>query len=205
MKKLSPFLVLFFVFGCAHSPPQNKREQKLELFLTAQKKGTEIWATSTPKEIRSAVSDYQAHKKLANGLVYGESIRNLNLARMTLPQIEPLLVQRKCRKLVDVLRDAKTGEPSQCNGSKIRQIIFDCYDGGMVRLKPDGDPCNKYRPQAHGVKSVRFPFDGDPKDYSKEAFKVDKFDLPIPKSPGMLNPAVDADGWAEDAHVDLEP
>jgi hypothetical protein len=85
----------------------------------------------------------------------------------------------------------------------VRQILFACPDGGLVRLKVNGDPCNRLRPQPHGVKSVRYPHDGDPKDFSREAFKVDHDGNPIPKSPAMLNRALEPDGWAEAAHADL--
>lgn len=204
-KFLVAILTLLFL-SCSHTPPpaSNPRQERLAKFLQTQEQGTNVWAPNTPSEVLEAVSQFNQHKKLANGLTYGDSVRQLDLAGKTLEQIEPTMAIRKCKKVVDSLRD-RSGKPAVCRGSSVTQVLFVCADGGLVRLKAEGDPCSKFRPQPHAVKAVRYPFNGDPKDFSKEAFKVGHEDRAIPKAPGMLAPAIDADGWAEDAHTDLAP
>jgi hypothetical protein len=204
MYKLIPLFCLLILSACATQPKiSDPRAVKRDLFLAALTGGKEIWSTSTPAEIRRAVEDFHARKHLPNGKIYGASVRNLDLGAHSLAKTANLMASRACRKSEDVLHDPKSGAPALCNGLKVKQIIFDCPDGGMVRLKPAGDPCSRQRTQPHGVKSVRLPFDADPRDFSHEAFKVDSTDHPLPKSPAELAPGIDADGWAEDAHADL--
>jgi hypothetical protein len=165
----------------------------------------ELWAASTPPEVRAAALRFANHERLPNGLTYGDSVRNLDLTGKTLTTLEVQLSARQCREIQTVLRDPRTNEPALCQAKAVPQVIYDCPDGGTVRLKPQGDPCGKYRPQPHGVKAVRFSPSLTADSFASEAFKVDKEDLAIPKVPAHLNPALDANVWADDAHADLAP
>lgn len=82
----------------------------------------------------------------------------------------------------------------------------------MVRVKPDGDPTSKFRPQPHASKSVRSPPDGDYRNFEDEGFKVDNDENPMPKwakdaknpHPAGSKEALDfMDGMADNSHTNL--
>ncbi|RZA06079.1 MAG: hypothetical protein EOP11_11250 [Proteobacteria bacterium] len=197
---LKPFLfsaVALILSSCATSPSLR--------YAGALNQPNELWASATPPEVRAAARRFSDHERLPNGLIYGDSVRNLDLTGKTPATLEVQMRARQCREIQTVLRDPRTNEPALCQAKPVPQVIYDCPDGGTVRLKPAGDPCGKYRPQPHGVKAVRFSPKQTADSFASEAFKVDKDDYPIPKVPAHLNPALDTNIWADDAHADLAP
>lgn len=73
-----------------------------------------------------------------------------------------------------------TSNPKDPNATP--QDIYVHPDGGMVRVKPAGDPGNPYRAQPHASKSVLYnPTKGT--SFSNEAFKVTNDGRAVPKAP----------------------
>jgi hypothetical protein len=79
------------------------------------------------------------------------------------------------------------GQDLVIGGRKFRYEIHVDPDGGIVRLKPDGDPQNPVpaRRVPHAVNSVQTE-PGPDTSFGNEAFKVDYEGSPIPKGPAYL-------------------
>jgi hypothetical protein len=82
----------------------------------------------------------------------------------------------------------------------------------MVRLKPEGDPTSRFRPQPHLSISVLYPPGSSGHDFNNEAFKVDQCGRPLPKfAEHARNPYASAspagkkflDDLASQTHVNL--
>lgn len=201
--------------GCApvvrYSVPTAQERLSAALFAEQLKKDPDgVWDASVRAEVLQAVKDFKAGKRLPNGFAYGASVKDLDLRGMTPARVEAVLKERGFVRYDDVVRkDAKPVFDK--DGKTIPQIVYIHPDGGTVRIKPLGDPTSAKRPQPHLSKSVRYPYDGDRRDFKAEGFKVDMAGRPLPKAPSDLkNPyrgtpleETFQDGWGDAAHADL--
>jgi hypothetical protein len=194
---------------------QNLKPEKSShaFFDSAQKLcAAEIFSDSLrPKEVE-ALQAYNARKKIANGKIYGESVRRYRLAGKTRQQVERDMAKRGCPMKQEFLREGGNGPARKdANGKEIPLLMFLCPDGGVLRIKPEGDPGSKYRPQPHGSKALRFPADAPYSTFDDEVLKVDESGNAVPKAPNGLqklfsdekSQAELVEGWADDAHSDL--
>ena len=104
---------------------------------------------------------------------------------------------------IDVIREPLKNQPSLFHGSPVPLWIFLCPDGGVVRVKPKGDPTSPFRTWVHGNKSLRFPYDSKFDGFSDEAVKIDFAGNAVPKSRAELGPQNLLMGWVESSHADL--
>jgi len=190
-----------------------------------------IWDQKTladPKNkgLKDSLDSYAAGSK-------GKSVKDLDLSKKTGEQIHDDLIDKGFKHKreplsvdVDGKREFVLSKPD-ANGKMttadpkhpdiVPQDIYTHPDGGMVRVKPEGDPSSPFRPQAHASKSVLH----DPKKgtgFDNEAFKVTNGGDPVPKSafgPTGMKPksAVGTQGQhkgyrdqiMDEAHTDLVP
>ncbi|MCM2324103.1 MAG: hypothetical protein NDJ90_12655 [Oligoflexia bacterium] len=175
----------------------------------------QLWAKDLPSSTAKALDDFNDGKKLASGLIYGDSVKSLSLRGKSPAQLEAELLGRgftKHHSLVHSL-DLKKGvrDPS---GKLIPMDVYTHPDGGMVRIKPRGDATSRYRPQPHASKSVRYPPEASYADFRFEAFKVDDLGLALPSSAKAMEAPFPAQtdatrafvqSWADDVHTNLIP
>jgi hypothetical protein len=174
-----------------------------------------IWAQSISKQLRESVEAFQQHKKLPNGVVYGSTIRDLNLTRTCEEDIFAWAKKHGCSRKNDFIKNPADNSPRlDARGKTIPLVSLLCKDGGVIRLKPEGDPTYKKNPDPNAVKAMRF-FGVDRYDsFEDEAFKIDDAGMPIPKWSKDLNVELpeltsgDRDRyieeWAKDAHSPLK-
>lgn len=194
--------------AAVQAAPQERRDALFAERLRTDPDG--IWASTVKPEILQAVSDFKTGKTLANGEAYGASVKTLDLRGKTPAQIGTLLQARGFKRHDEVVRKFALPVLDK-DGKTIPQTIYVHPDGGTVRVKPRGDSTSKKRPQPHVVKSVRYPHDGDHRDFNTEGFKVDMDGRPLPKAPfDLKNPYQGTpleetyqDGWGDAAHSDL--
>jgi hypothetical protein len=167
-----------------------------------------VFSASCSSDTRRAVSEYQSRSG------YAASLRSLTIAGLTAGQLDRLLLSKGFERHDDWIRDPSTHELKlDAAGRPMRMLVYTHADGGMVRVKPDGEPTSRFRPQPHAVKSARWPPDADYRDFTKKAFKVDGRGRALPKWPADLyNPYADTalkstfeDGWGDTVHVNLVP
>ena len=198
--------------NCRISTTPSARSNKFALFQANQP--SFIWSPKISDKIKQTLRDYKLHKTLPNGLHYGDSVRNLNLEDKTADQITTAMTELHCKKRDDSLQNPKTHAPLQdSQGKKIPLTVFLCPDGGVVRVKPAGDPTSRFRTQPQASKSLRYPFNAKFESFDDEVVKVDQSGQAIPKWTKDLNPVLTEDptigkeiieGWANDAHTDLK-
>ncbi len=173
-----------------------------------------VWSPNTPQNIKKAVQAFRQRKKLPNGTTYGKSVREIeDIEGMSPIDLDKNLVSHGFEKHHSVIHDPVTHAPVlDVAGHEIPMDVYTHPDGGMVRVKPLGDPTQKFRTQPLASKAVRSPANAPYDDFNFEAFKVDKNGLPLPKwAPDINNPfAKDTpeareflDGWASSVHFDL--
>lgn len=215
--KIVPITLLFTsfsLFSCSTIQKSNKTEKNRRDFIEFQKKHPQlIWNSTISDQTREALKAYQKHQSLSNGLVYGDSVRYLNLEGKSAQTIDSSLQKKDCLKRSDFLKNPKNQEALlDSQGKKIPLLVYLCPDGGVVRIKPMGDPTSKFRTQPHSSKSLRYPADSPYLTFDDEMLKVDNQGYPIPKWTKDLNPDAGGktfppsqfiEGWAEDAHTDL--
>jgi hypothetical protein len=176
---------------------------------------SQIWAQPLPPKVASALADYNSKKKLPNGFYYGQAAREVSLIGKTAAQVEAALAKFKCVKDMQQIKNATTSQPIlDAAGKPIPMIVFICPEGSAFRLKPEGDSTSKFRPQPHGVKALRHPYNGPFLTFDDEVIKVDsEGGNPLPKvGGGLVNWFPDdkaaqgdaMDAWANRAHADLK-
>ena len=180
-----------------------------------------IWAASLDPRVADSVRAFIQKKTLANGQIYGGSLRDFNLSKLCREQIEAWARKRGCEPEPDVVK-SPPGTPNANRPLRDRQgrtiplISYLCPDGGVIRMKPEGDPTNPRELLPSVVKAMRFFGSADYKTFSDEAFKVDNDGRPIPKWVKDLNtrlPGLSSERergryiqeWARDAHTRLRP
>lgn len=147
-----------------------------------------VWAPNLTPRMEAALAAYRAGK-------LGESVRELDLRRKSVQECREALVAKGFTVEHGHITDVRTGKPAVHpeTGEAIPMEIWTHPDGGMVRIKPEGDPTSKFRPQAHLSKSVKYPPDASGHDFNNEAFKVDAEGRPLPKWPKDANPTAGVD------------
>jgi hypothetical protein len=176
-----------------------------------------IWAKSISPALTQSLHAYQQRQKLANGVAYGSVIRSLDISGKCPSDLEAWAKAHSCTRQDDVIRTPKDNQPfHDAQGKTIPLVSFLCPDGGVIRMKPDGDSSQPKRPEPDAVKAMRFYGVDRYANFSDEAFKVDNAGLAVPKWPKDLNTDLDGlrsdpkalsaylDEWADDAHTDLK-
>lgn len=157
----------------------------------------------------AALRAYKTKGTLPNGLVYGESMRDLHLVNMDRGQIHDFLVARGFTREVTVLRNPDTNRPILDKGTTIPVHIYTHRDGGTVRLKPLGVPRSALMKQPHYSKGLRWPHDASGDGFEHEALKVDARGQAVPRLrkelrvPPNVNRQQFVSAWARRAHGDL--
>ena len=212
-KILISLLLALNLICCVSAPPLD-REGRVKKFVSiAETSPDRLWSPNLSETTHKAISDYQVGKKLSSGKIYGESVRAYDLRNKCASDIDRELKQLGCGKKTDVLKNPHTKSPLlTSSGQTIPMVVFLCPDGGVVRLKPQGDPTSKFKPQPLASKALRYPFDSKFENFDDERVKIDNFGNAIPKWPKDLNPELASskdqpqiiEGWADDAHTDLK-
>ncbi len=218
MKKCSLSLNAMTVFaliflGC-NTAPQNHRGGLQGNFLEVLSAHPEqVWSPSLSLEAKQAIADYRLKKKLPNGEIYGASVRAYDLRDKCFSEIDQEMKKLECKRKEDVLKDPKTKNPLKTgSGKTIPLIVYLCSDGGVVRVKPAGDPTSKLRSQPLTSKALRYPYNSKFDNFDDERVKVDNFGNAIPKWTKDMNPSLVhskesgdiIEAWADDAHTDLK-
>lgn len=205
----------------AQKPSGNSGKQKTEhqaqlaeqFAQIASQQPQNIWSQHLDSKTTRAISDYLGHRKLRSGKIYGESVRTLDLRGKCPEDLKKTLQQQQqCLLQNDFIKNSRTHAPMlDSQGQKIPMLVYLCPDGGVVRIKPSGDPTSRFRPQPHASKALRYPFDASFESFDDERVKIDHSGNPIPKWAKDLNPELSlpngreelVESWAEDAHADL--
>lgn len=167
-----------------------------------------IWNTQLTPRTEQAISAYKRG-------ILGKSVQNLDLRNKTADEVRTELVKRGFQREMGVIKDVRTGQPviNPRTGRAVPMEIWTNADGGMVRLKPEGDPTSRFRPQAHLSISVLYPPGASGHDFNNEAFKVDHRGNPLPKwATDARNPFAAAspagkkflDDLASQTHINLK-
>lgn len=167
-----------------------------------------IWNTQLTPRTEQAITAYK------RGLL-GKSVQQMDLRNLTAREVGAELTKRGFQKEMGTIKDVRTGKPviNPATGKPVPMEIWTHADGGMVRIKPEGDPTNRFRPQAHLSISVLYPPGSSGHDFNNEAFKVDHHGRPLPKfAEHARNPFAAAspagkkffDDLASQTHVNLK-
>lgn len=162
------------------------------------------FSATIDQKTKDSIQAYSSRQTLPTGLIYGDSVRNYSLRHKTAQGIHSDMTKLKCAFQEDVLRDPKDNKPISYNQRAIPLWIYLCPDGGVVRVKPLGNPANPYRPQPNATKGLRYPFDSKFIGFADETIKVDNQGNAIPKSRADLKRPDVVEEWAVAAHTDLE-
>ena len=196
------------------SVPRVDREIMMEKFVAiAEAQPDHIWSAHVSEKVSKAIADFYGRKKLNSGKIYGESVRLYDLRNKCAWNIDNDLQKMGCTRTIDVLKNPDTKKPLLTSqGNTIPMTVFLCPDGGVVRVKPEGDTISKFKSQPLASKALRYPFDSKFENFDDEIVKVDNFGNAIPKWTKDLNPKLTVpaeqpnwiEGWADDAHTDLK-
>ena len=151
-----------------------------ERFLTfaeqLQRDPSKIWNTSLTPRTEAAIQSYRMG-------ALGRSVQSLNLMNKAVAEVRQDLLRRGFKLEQSVIRDVRTGKPvlNPTTGKELPMEIWIHPDGGMVRIKPEGDPTSRFRPQPHLSVSVLYPPGASGHNFNNEAFKVDASGNPLPK------------------------
>jgi hypothetical protein len=181
------------------------QEESLERFHALLKAQPEkIWSSTIDSKLKSAIRDYDSRVKLKNGLSYGESVRAYSLKNKCPADVEADMKKAGCFKQVDVIKEPVKNRPVlSASGATTPIWQFVCPDGGVVKIKPEGDPSSRFTPFPHGSRVLRYPAESPYRDYRDEIAKVSEDGHIIPRGPADLAPKELVDGWSKDAHVPL--
>lgn len=194
-------LLFFSLLSWAKSPDKELRQFDDLL----QEHPTQIWSPDIGQKLKSAIHDYNAHTKLKNGLIYGDSVRRYSLKGKCAANIEKDMKRLGCKKQIDVIREPKENQPILTSSGITTPIWqFVCADGGVIKIKPQGDPMSKHTPFPHGSRTLRYPANTLYRDYRDEVAKISEDGHIIPRSPSDLKPKYLVNGWSQDAHIPLE-
>jgi hypothetical protein len=169
-----------------------------------------LWASPEPQSwfahplssrTRECLEAYESQAPLPNGRIYGQSVRQYRLEGKTPAQVEHDMKRLGCVPQQDWVRDPLQHKPKIYQGQKLPLIAYLCDDGGVVRIKPLGDPTQKHRPGPHGSKGLRFPYNAAFRNFADEVVKVDHEGRAVPKSVLELAPWVSSEAWGRAAHA----
>jgi hypothetical protein len=151
---------------------------------------------SFPEALRPVVDAYLDNQVVqgsdGKAHVYGRSVKHLDISGQTAEQIDTALKGKGFVRIDDEIRDFKTGQPLG-----VPMTVYVHPDGGMVRVKPQGDPASPMRKQPHASKSVRWPPDASYAEFEREAVKIDQAGNPRPKLPAHLHASPQGTGKAD--------
>ena len=220
---VSVMLTLPLQWGACASTQNTLSERPLTEFVAVIKSHPDqIWSKTISLKTRDTIKDYKRETKLKTGEIYGYSVRTYDLRGKCAKEIDMDMQKLKCLRKDDVLKNPDTKQPLLTTKKEhsvpgavpmtIPMISYLCLDGGVVRLKPEGDPTSKFKPQPLASKALRYPFDSKFENFDDEIVKVDNDGNVIPKWIKDLNvaeiPREDQSdfikGWADDAHTDLK-
>ena len=141
----------------------------------------QVWNTQTTARTRVALAAFHRGE-------LGASVKGLSLQGLPAAAVRQQLRAAGFKLEMGAVMDFRTGKPviNPATGRPVPMEIWSHADGGMVRIKPEGDPTSQFRPQPHLSVSVKYPPDASGHDFNNEAFKVDAAGNPLPK-------------WAKDA------
>jgi hypothetical protein len=211
-KKAEPLKLTLCIalFACIAGAADSVR-----FFQLIEQNPSAVWAQSLDAKTKDSVNSYVKQAKLPNGLLYGNSVRNFDLSKLCDSQIKSWASKRGCEEKDDVLKRPEDNQPiHDSHGKTVPLISFLCKDGGVIRMKPIGDPTSKY-PNPSVVKALRYFGSDRYDDFSDEAFKVDNQGRAVPKWGKDLNTALPgledeqvkkayfAD-WGRDSHTELK-
>lgn len=203
MKISLTFVLLIILSSCATNNYDLKKRKSLKAQFDEIQKTRNIWSDNIDKNTRNALKKFNNKTKLKNGLVYGQFAKSVSLENISKKDLVKKANDNKCEVINDYIRDWKTKKIVEYQNEKLPMLFIVCPDASIIRLKPKGNPLNKFRPWPHASKSVRFSNKSSYKDFSQEAFKVDNEGNAIPKWPKDLRENITVDGWAQDAHIDI--
>ncbi|MEB3223714.1 MAG: hypothetical protein VKS61_16690 [Candidatus Sericytochromatia bacterium] len=166
-----------------------------------------VWSTQMTPRTEQAIKAFKAGH-------LGASVKALDLRGLEVGEVRVELKRRGFTVQQAHVVDIHTGQPKRHPGTgrPIPMEIWTHPDGGVVRIKPEGDPLSRYRPQPHLSIAVRYPPKASASDFNNEAFKVDHTGLPLPKwaadarNPHAANSPAGMrflDDLASRTHVDL--
>lgn len=124
-----------------------------------------VWdqqALAKNQALNGKLDDFAAGKPSS-----GQSVKNLDVSGKSPEQLHHELTQ----KGFEHKRELLNGTDANGNPVKTPHDIYTHRDGGMVRVKPEGYPGNKIRPEPHVSKSVLQDPNGGT-GWNNEAFKV---------------------------------
>jgi peptidoglycan/LPS O-acetylase OafA/YrhL len=163
-----------------------------------------LWGVSADSDTYRSVLAYRARVKQPNGLTYGDSMRDFDLNRLCVDQIRERSTRMGCIAKNDVLKEPKQNLPiHDSEGQTIPLVSYLCPDGGVVRMKPKGDPTNPKETQPSVIKAMRFFGSDRYENFSDEAFKVDNQGRPVPKWAKDMSTEGKSryvEEWARDSH-----
>ena len=132
----------------------------------------------------------------------GEIARSLGFWSPTIFEVITSMTENTCDKQVDILKAVDGNALLDAYNQTIPLWVWLCKDGTVVRVKPIGDPTNKFDKQPLGSVAVRYPCNATFTSFDDEMFKVDSSGNPIPKwGPNLdsKDPAI-IKLWARAAH-----
>lgn len=192
--------LLFATAAFALATPDSKKEFSALLREHPEK----VWVESISSPLKAAIQAYNSKEKLKNGKVYGASVRNYSLEGKCPAEVEKDMKQLGCAKKEDVIREPAKNSPIVGPDGRTSPIWqFVCADGGVVKIKPEGDPTSKFTPFPHGSRTLRYPAEAEYRDYRDEIAKVSEEGQIVPRSPADLGPKNLVDAWSKTSHIPL--
>lgn len=189
-----------YVSKLQHAPPSPQWQSGAAKAQAGLPKGhtdpTGIWDQATLldpqyrslKDTLDAVAAGKKGRSVARIALSGKTSKELHeelLARGFKHKREPLSTYENGRTEYVLSKEGADGAlttPDPRHPDVLPQDLYTHRDGGMVRVKPEGDTGSRFRPQPHASKSVLI----DPKNgtsLDNEAFKLTSRGHPVPKSP----------------------
>lgn len=204
------------IWGCGgslHKPPAKAISPEERSVLALCKTG-EIFRADIPDNLKAALRSF-ADGAIPQGgtLPYGGSVKYLRVAGKSTVELKRLLLASGFRELrLNLLRYPDNTPILDKQGHPVPLLIYSHPDGGMVLIKPQGNPTSRYRPMPTVSKAVRLPYDAPENDFGLEGFKVDEEGCALPKSPQFLiepypsdSPAAEnfTKAWGDRSHLPL--
>ena len=106
-----------------------------------------VWKQDLDEDLKTALEDFVAKRRLANGKIYGNSVRDYGLGGKNL-QIQDELPKIGCNR----------------DGKGLAHLTLFCDDGGIVNIYPAGTPEGKSHAEPEATKALVFPADGEASD-----------------------------------------
>lgn len=153
-----------------------------------------VWKSNISPELKKRLDDFADPKSPV-----GKSVKNVNLEGKSAVELHKELINKGFKhhweplaagtdkwghKLYKMRDGSKTADPKHPN--VIPHDIYTHPDGGMVRVKPEGDPGDKFRPEPHASKSVVLDTSKG-SAFDNEGFKVTNEGDAVPKNTSADN------------------